>query len=106
MAKFKPGHKKLGGRTAGVRDRANRALEIVEKSGLDPLQVLMDLCRDENKVIRMSAAREVCKYIYPQFKNIEEEAPPIVSQFANLTDAEKLEKAQLAVRLLEERLKK
>lgn len=103
---FKPGHKRLGGRESGVKARAARALEIVEKSGVDPLQVLIELCKDNNKVFRLQAAKEVCKYIYPQFKNIEEEAPEIISQFANLTDAEKLEKAQLAVRLLEERLKK
>lgn len=106
MSKFKQGHLKVGGRTAGVLNRANRALEIVQKSGLDPLQVLMDLCSDENKLIRMSAAKEVCKYIYPQFKNIDEEAPALVNQFANLSNEEKLEKAKLAVQLLEERLKK
>lgn len=100
---FLPGHKKLGGRQSNQITRVRRALDLVDESGVDPLKVLIDLCGDEDKQLRLQAAKELAKYVYPQQRSIELSQEP-VNYFEGLTEREKLEKAKLAVKLLEEKL--
>lgn len=40
--------------------------EMCEASGVEPFQVLLDLCKDRESSIRLGAAKEASKYIYFQ----------------------------------------
>lgn len=70
---FKPGHKKIGGRAKGVPNRFTRSvLQICEEMGYDPVAGLIELAtRGEEESNRVTAAKELMKYIYPQRKAIE-----------------------------------
>ena len=76
---FQKGKAKTGGRQKGVKNKRTRTLEdlqaMCEASGVEPFQVFLDLCRDRDSSIRISAAREAAKYIYTQRKQTELSGP-------------------------------
>jgi hypothetical protein len=95
---FKPGHKKIGGRQKGTKNKDSIPLsEKAEELGIDPFRVLLmfaagkweELGYDKEKQItgqneygivekytidpsvRAKAAQEACNYLYPKLKAIE-----------------------------------
>lgn len=67
MAKFEAGKPRLpnAGRKKGTPNkRTLTIMERVEASGLDPIDVMLELMRDPDKSIAMTAAKEVAQYIY------------------------------------------
>lgn len=66
------GHPRYGGRTKGVLNRKTKDLiERCEEKGVDPFDVLLELCKDQDKNMRFSAAKELCQYIHPKRKALE-----------------------------------
>jgi len=71
---FKPGHKKTGGRKAGVPNRATAKREAeIAKSGLTPLEVMLKIMRNKNKTDeqRLDAAKAAAPYVHPKLAAIE-----------------------------------
>ena len=70
---FKPGHKKIGGRAKGVPNKFTRSvMEICQEMNFDPVQGLIELARcAEDEGNRVTAHKELMKYIYPQRKAVE-----------------------------------
>lgn len=70
--------------------------------GVDPLAVLLDLCKDPDKEIRLAAAKDVCKYIYSAKRDVQVSTAPgqpleIQSRDLNLVDElEKLIQTELS----------
>lgn len=90
---FKPGHKKIGGRQKGTPNRQTRTIE--EKcaaAGIDPFEVLIQLCKDPDKGFQMHAAKELCQYLAPKRKAIETTQIPVDDMGEDLgpTDEAKL----------------
>lgn len=64
---FEPGKPRHpgAGRKKGSLNKKNRTIiEMVEASGLDPIEVMLKLMADPDKSIAMMAAKEVAQYIY------------------------------------------
>lgn len=73
---FQKGKPKTGGRKPGTPNKASPAriiplIERAKEKGVDPFDVLLDLCGDPDKGIKLAAAREACKYCYAQKKHVE-----------------------------------
>lgn len=97
MAKFEPGHKKVGGRQKGVANKKTfDAQALADRLGVDPLEILLHAASNnykelgydsaiqtklvgENAItedtipvsIRVQAAKEAAQYLYPKRKAIE-----------------------------------
>lgn len=67
------GHARYGGRKAGTPNKQTKTLmEKCEARGFDIWEAMMDLANDPaDKNIRLSALREMLKYVYPQRKATE-----------------------------------
>ncbi len=42
-----------------------------EAAGVDPFQILLDLCLSEDEKIKLSAAEDVCGYLYAKKRSVE-----------------------------------
>lgn len=57
------------GRPKGTRNRCTLvAIEKMEKAGVDPLNVLMDLCRHMDAEVRLKAATALMPYRYAKLE--------------------------------------
>lgn len=70
---FKPGHKKIGGRVKGTKNRFTADLEAkCEAQGIDPFTLMLEyLTQPCDPQLRLKAIQEVCRYLYPQRKALE-----------------------------------
>lgn len=71
---FQPGHKKLGGRTPGVKSKLVAAREgACLRSGLSPIAYLCSVYQDEEQPanLRVEAARAVAQYVYPRVQPVD-----------------------------------
>lgn len=60
------------GRRKGTPNKATQTLEDkCREYGVDPFEVLLQLCSSEDEGVRLGAAKEACKYIHPQRKALE-----------------------------------
>lgn len=65
--------KKTGGRTKGVPNKATAAkVAEVEASGLTPLDYLLSVMRDDQKMpdVRLDAAKAAAPYVHPRLAAI------------------------------------
>lgn len=63
---------KTGGRKKGTPNKFSfDANAVAEEMGVDPLQVLLELCSHPNAGIRVSASKEAAKYLYTQKRAVE-----------------------------------
>lgn len=68
----KPGSPKTGGRKKGTPNKINSEIsERIRASGIDPLNVMLDLLHESDPQLRFSAAKELIQYVYPKRKAIE-----------------------------------
>lgn len=76
---FVKGQKKPAGSGRKKGSMNKRSLEdlygMVEASGVEPFQVLLDLCKERDPSIRLGAAKEASKYIYYQ-RRVQEHSGP------------------------------
>ncbi len=64
---------RYGGRKKGTPNKKTQdLLEMCEQKGVNPFEVLLDLCKNADPNIKMNAAKEVCQYILPKRKAIEQ----------------------------------
>jgi len=64
------------GRKKGTPNKKTQdLLERCAQRGVDPFEVLLELCQSDDDAIRLQAAKEACKYIHPQRKAIEMSNP-------------------------------
>ncbi len=70
---FKPGQKKIGGRKAGTPNKKSLrdVYAMAEAKGVEPFEVLLDLCKERDPSIRLGAAKEAAKYMYTQKRAVE-----------------------------------
>lgn len=69
------GHPRYGGRKAGTPNRRTQSLiDKCEELGVDPFIGLLELAKDSDKGIRMSALKELCQYVYPKRRAMELDA--------------------------------
>lgn len=60
------------GRKKGTPNKINMDLErLCNETGIDPFMVLLKYTQDPDPVIAIAAAKECCRYIYPQRKALE-----------------------------------
>jgi hypothetical protein len=74
MAKFEKGHKRVGGRVAGVPNRVTSDFrDRVLRSGLTPLDYMCRVFRDESEPtsIRLDAAAKVASFVYPRMSTVD-----------------------------------
>jgi len=93
---FEKGHKKVGGRIQGTKNKANHdAQRVAEEMGIDPIQILLWIAEgdwkalgyDSDKIkvgmveeeriplsLRKAAAKDVAPYLKPALKSIDIEA--------------------------------
>lgn len=71
MAKFEPGHKKLGGRKAGTPNRATSVWERCESLGLDPFLEMAKIANTPDSPDRFLALKELAQYLEPKKKAVE-----------------------------------
>ena len=101
------GHEKWGGKPLGFVGKVKRdLLSKCEERGIDVFDEMLKIAMNENNDIALRGAmlKECAQYLYPKRKAIEV-STEAVNPYANLSDAEKLEKAKQAVALLEARVK-
>lgn len=78
MAKFekgKPRHPNAGRKKGAPNKRTLEALALAEEVGVDPLRVLLELCKHRDPAIQLGAAKEAAKYLYSQRKVTEISGP-------------------------------
>lgn len=97
--------KKTGGRQKGTPNRATKTiLQMVEDSGVNPFQVLLNLCNSADEVMAMKAASEVCQYVYPKRKSLEHSVDPrtaeAVEQISQMNKQEQIETLELEIKRL------
>lgn len=72
VAKFEPGHAKLGGRQAGTPNKVPRTFERkCEEAGIDFFEELIKIASDPEHKDYFNAVKEGCQYIEPKKKAIE-----------------------------------
>jgi len=72
---FVKGQKKAGGRQKGTPNKATELRLMVEAAGVEPFEVLLQLCKSRDEGIKLGAAKEASKYLYYQ-KRIQEISGP------------------------------
>jgi hypothetical protein len=76
---FKPGQSgNPEGRPKGSKNKNTiEAIEILEKKGMNPLEVMADMAMDENvsESVRARLLCELASYIYPKRKAVEISGP-------------------------------
>lgn len=92
------------GRKKGTVNRSTAAKQLCEELGIDPLKILLELCQSNDKHLKLQAAKEVCKYVYPQQKAIELNAEVDMAVADKVSEFEALDKNE-KIRLLEENLR-
>lgn len=63
---------KSGGRPKGSLNRKTLDLHArCVEAGVDPFQVLLELCKSDDEKTRLSAAGDVCGYLYAKKRSID-----------------------------------
>jgi len=70
---FEQGHKKVGGRKAGVPNRKTRAIQERLELGCDPLEGMVKIIQDESTdvAVRAKILIELGRYVYPKVRPVE-----------------------------------
>lgn len=68
---FKKGQKKIGGRQKGTPNKGTDLRALCDASGVEPFQILLDLCKSRDEGIKLGAAKEASKYLYTQTRATE-----------------------------------
>lgn len=73
MAKFEKGHKKIpgSGRQKGQVAATTSVAALCVQMGVDPMKIMLDLCRTGDESMQFAAAKEIVQYIYAKRKAIE-----------------------------------
>ena len=68
---------KNAGRRAGTPNKKSLrdVYAMAEAKGVEPFEVLLDLCKERDPSIRLGAAKEAAKYMYTQKRSIEASGP-------------------------------
>lgn len=75
-AKSKRGKTPGSGRQKGTRNKICMNLEaLCEETGVDPFKILLEHCKNPDPAISIAAAKECCKFLYPQRKALEVSNP-------------------------------
>lgn len=72
---FQPGHKKMGGRKRGTKNKKTimAAEELLTKLDVNPIEKLIDIAESEESSVeqKIRCWQEVAKYTYPKLKSQE-----------------------------------
>lgn len=74
MSAFKPGHKKVGGRTKGTPNKFNSNLHaICAAKNLNPFEALLEMANNKETEPghKLGALKELCEYLYPKRRRVE-----------------------------------
>jgi len=97
---------KTGGRRAGTPNKSSKrdVYAMAEAKGVEPFEVLLDLCKERDPGIRLGAAKECAKYMYTQKRATEVSGPggsPIEVESSSTQELIETFKAMLHTKLSE-----
>jgi hypothetical protein len=114
---FQKGHKLSQGRPPGSLSKRSEAfLDTLSKAGINPVEVLIEGLNNAREGFKNSipedmvtwnaqiinTAEKILPYVFPKLSSIE---VMDVGEFANMTDAQKLETLKKAIPILESKIK-
>jgi hypothetical protein len=94
MPAFQKGHKKVGGRKLGTRNKATQlevdARRAAAEANMTPVDFMLGLVRNEalNLSLRLDAARAVAPFVYPRLNAIEARIGVYPAASRQLSEAE------------------
>lgn len=93
----------MAGRPKGSLNKKTLDLfDLCSKERIDPFRELLKLCKDGDPQIKLTALKEVCRYLYPVRKAIEvtgEDGGPIKTENQSRFELETIEQFKELVKL-------